>query len=474
MASMRSHIRAQATWVAVMDIGALAVGSFIGASMRFPPEEKWFYILDHLQGWCLLAAGILLANYLAGSYKLQYTFSRFNLIVTWLFSVIMALMMLSVTSYAWFREEFVLGRGVLFLSIVAYSVIALFLKLLVYRSLFRSQILLCRTVVIGAGARAEELRRVLENEFVLPAHKVVACLRISGFDSNVEVPEGLSEVAIIDCKPGDAERVIRSLGVNLIVLGLNEMEKAVNLYPKLRKLRFDGMEVLSPLSVAEIYSGKTPLALITEDLMMSASMESKLPMVRRLKRLVDIFTAVVFLILLLPVMALIALLIKLTDPWSPVFYLQQRAGRFGKPFMMIKFRTMRHGAEKETGPVWSKVGDTRITPIGRVLRKFRLDEIPQFVNILKGEMSLVGPRPERPELAHELEKLIPFYMEREHMMPGLTGWAQIRCPYGDSVEDAARKLEYDLYYMKHLSFSLDLQIILSTLRIVLLGMERAP
>jgi lipopolysaccharide/colanic/teichoic acid biosynthesis glycosyltransferase len=133
---------------------------------------------------------------------------------------------------------------------------------------------------------------------------------------------------------------------------------------------------------------------------------------------------------------------------------------------------MREGAEKETGPVWASDSDERVTRLGRILRRFRLDEIPQFVNIIRGDMSLVGPRPERPELVAELEKTVPFYRERENVMPGLTGWAQIRYGYGNTTEDAARKLEYDLYYMKHLSFALDLQILLSTLQIVLFGAEK--
>ena len=125
-----------------------------------------------------------------------------------------------------------------------------------------------------------------------------------------------------------------------------------------------------------------------------------------------------------------------------------------------------------TGPVWSDGYDKRVTPVGRVLRRFRLDEIPQFLNILKGDMSIVGPRPERPELHAELEKRIPFFGERSNVLPGLTGWAQVRYPYGNTVDDAARKLEYDIYYIKNLSLSLDLQIILRTIRIVLVGLEK--
>jgi lipopolysaccharide/colanic/teichoic acid biosynthesis glycosyltransferase len=139
---------------------------------------------------------------------------------------------------------------------------------------------------------------------------------------------------------------------------------------------------------------------------------------------------------------------------------------------MHKFRTMRDDAEDGTGAVWSTENDPRVTFIGRILRKFRLDELPQFWNILKGEMSLVGPRPERTSIVAELLEQIPFYEEREYAMPGLTGWAQIQYPYGATVDDSKHKLEYDLFYIKNLSLSLDLQIVLRTLRIVVLGKEK--
>jgi len=196
-------------------------------------------------------------------------------------------------------------------------------------------------------------------------------------------------------------------------------------------------------------------------------------MYRQLKRFVDVAISLVAGVVLAPVGALVAAVIKLAEPGSPVLYHQERVGLFGKPFTIMKFRTMRAGAETESGAVWAMEGDPRITPVGRFLRISRLDEIPQIINVLRGEMSIVGPRPERPEFVTQLAAAIPWYEERENILPGITGWAQIRYPYGSSVDDARRKLEYDLFYMKHMSMSLDIQIILRTLRIVLLGKERS-
>jgi lipopolysaccharide/colanic/teichoic acid biosynthesis glycosyltransferase len=152
---------------------------------------------------------------------------------------------------------------------------------------------------------------------------------------------------------------------------------------------------------------------------------------------------------------------------GPTLYSQRRVGKDGVPFTIYKFRSMRADAEATSGAVWSTVGDPRVTPIGRVLRRTRLDEIPQLWNVLVGDMSFVGPRPERPEFVSELSKQIPFYGQRHVVRPGLTGWAQVRHRYGASVEDAQQKLQFDLYYIKNMSIALDLFIVLETVKTVL-------
>ncbi len=455
----------------MMDVACLVLGAFIGIAFRFTHEEVGTYVYEHLEGWLLLFGGVLLANYLAGSYRLQYTYSRFNLVVTWIFSICFALIIVSITSYTWFQQ--ILGRGVLLWTLVAYSSLSLLLKLLVYKYLFRSNVFLCRTVIIGCGQRAHEMRDIIEREYVLPAHSVVAFIDLEDFGHAYTAVEAKgSNDTVLQCSQENLEGLIRSLGVSLIVLGFDNTSDAKPLYSTLKRLRFDGVEVLGPLNVCEIYQGRTPLDLIDEHLLMEASLESSLPMVWRLKRLIDILVSLIGILLLFPVAIVVSLVIKAASPRDPVLYTQVRVGQFGREFKIFKFRTMRADAEKETGPVWAESNDVRITPLGKFLRAVRLDEIPQFINILIGDMSLVGPRPERPEIIDNLEQEIPFYSERENVTPGLTGWAQIRYPYGSTVEDAKHKLEFDLYYMKHLSISLDLQIMLSTLRIVIMGKER--
>ncbi|HEY8351792.1 MAG TPA: exopolysaccharide biosynthesis polyprenyl glycosylphosphotransferase, partial [Sphingomonadales bacterium] len=184
-----------------------------------------------------------------------------------------------------------------------------------------------------------------------------------------------------------------------------------------------------------------------------------------LKRLFDVTTSLLLLLLTLPILIVTAIAIKVTSP-GPVFYRQERVGQGGRTFMVLKFRSMRTDAERN-GPQWAQANDDRVTPVGRLIRTARIDEIPQIFNVLKGDMSFVGPRPERPVFVEQLAKEIPFYLERHRVKPGITGWAQINYPYGASVEDARHKLQYDLYYIKNYSIFLDFLVLIQTLRVVL-------
>jgi len=189
---------------------------------------------------------------------------------------------------------------------------------------------------------------------------------------------------------------------------------------------------------------------------------------RRFKRAFDVAASAAGLVALSPILGAVAAALKILDP-GPVFFLQTRAGLGAKPFRIIKFRTMRAGAE---GAPVTAGGDARVTPVGRILRRTKLDELPQLFNVLVGHMSFIGPRPERPEFVSELQKQIPYYMERLAVKPGITGWAQVRYRYGSTVEDAVEKLQYDLYYIKNLSLFLDLLIVLNTVQVVLFARGR--
>jgi exopolysaccharide biosynthesis polyprenyl glycosylphosphotransferase len=228
-----------------------------------------------------------------------------------------------------------------------------------------------------------------------------------------------------------------------------------------------GMRVLSLATFHEDYLSRIDLDLLTaNDLLMTHGFAAG-RLTDMMKRLSDIVIGFTMLILLLPLMALVALAIKI-DSTGPVFYRQQRVGKFDLPFTLFKFRSMTADAEAGGRPIWAQRHDPRVTRAGRFIRATRIDELPQLVNVLRGEMSLVGPRPERPHFVEQLSRAIPFYRQRSYVKPGVTGWAQVNFPYGASIEDAREKLAYDLYYVKHRSFLLDAFILLSTIRVVLL------
>ena len=193
---------------------------------------------------------------------------------------------------------------------------------------------------------------------------------------------------------------------------------------------------------------------------------NKSVVVQNLKKILDICLSFVLIVVFLPVILITTLTIKL-DSTGPIIYRQKRLGKNGKPFTLFKFRSMYQDAETNEA-IWAKRRDNRVTRVGKWIRIFRIDEIPQLFNVFRGDMSIVGPRPERPEFVNELENEIPYYFIRHSVKPGITGWAQINYPYGASVEDSLNKLEFDLYYVKNMSLWLDIRIILKTISVILL------
>lgn len=234
------------------------------------------------------------------------------------------------------------------------------------------------------------------------------------------------------------------------------------------QLRYSGVNVVSLINLCEEVYQFVPLELVSPGWLLAASDLPQMLYIRKVKRAFDIIVSTAGLLVLGPVMLLGMAAVKLTSR-GPVFYRQARLGRFGRSFEVLKLRSMVVDAEKD-GAQWSAAGDDpRSTPVGKILRRFRIDEIPQLINVFRGEMSFVGPRPERPQFTEMLAEQIPCFRERLLVQPGITGWAQVNYPYGADIHDARRKLEYDLYYMKHMSVFLDLFILLDTVAIVFRG-----
>ncbi|MGE3491230.1 MAG: TIGR03013 family XrtA/PEP-CTERM system glycosyltransferase [Vicinamibacterales bacterium] len=271
-------------------------------------------------------------------------------------------------------------------------------------------------------------------------------------------------VGTIDDIPGLTER----MRVDRVVVSLSD-ERGKLPMGQLLDVRLRSGVVFDHLaSVYEEYTGKIALENLRPSWLVFSAGFRKTRALLAAKRAFDIVAAVSGLILAAPLMALSALVVKLESPNDPVLYHQARVGLNGKVFTIHKFRTMRSDAEAGTGPIWSRANDTRVTSVGRFMRKTRLDEIPQLWNVLCGEMSLIGPRPERPSFVAQLTEQIPFYGQRHVVKPGLTGWAQVRYSYGASVEDAIEKMQYDLFYVKNLSIRFDIVIAFETVKTVLL------
>jgi exopolysaccharide biosynthesis polyprenyl glycosylphosphotransferase len=274
-------------------------------------------------------------------------------------------------------------------------------------------------------------------------------------------PEALYEV-VGRWRPGAREELIelcRTRGVDEIVLPTGAAELEPVLVHALHCLPL-GCRLRSEADFHEDLLSAVPVMHVPPEWMLAQGLDTSNHLAEAIKRLTDIALAVTLLVVSAPV-HLLAMLALAVQGGGPVFYRQVRVGRHGRPFSILKLRSMRMDAE--TGAAqWASPDDARATPVGRILRRTRLDELPQLLNILVGEMSFVGPRPERPEFVAELERTIPFYSWRHFVRPGLTGWAQINYPYGSSVEDARRKLEYDLFYIRHYSVLTDLSIALRT------------
>jgi len=254
--------------------------------------------------------------------------------------------------------------------------------------------------------------------------------------------------------------------VDRIVVALDERRGSLPV-DQLLLCRLRGINVEDGVTFTENLTGKLCVESLHPSSIIFSNGISGRFYTSKLKRVSDILAGLFGLLFLGPLCVLIAIAIKL-DSKGPVFYRQERVGRDGKVFRLIKFRSMVMDAEKD-GPIWAVNNDDRCTRVGKIIRKLRLDEIPQLINVLKGTMSIVGPRPERPFFVKKLEKAIPFYYHRHLVKPGVTGWAQIYYPYGATMEDAIEKLKYDLYYIKNISPVLDLRIISETVKIVLLG-----
>ncbi len=327
-----------------------------------------------------------------------------------------------------------------------------------YAQFFSSPLLRRRAVIVGAGVIGRALSR--ETESATSEYEYV------GF---IDDDPGLQGVYVAGLKVlgdhGALPAIIKEHAVDEVIVaqpGAIEGE----LFRALTHCHEHGVEIKPMSRVYEEVLGQVPAEYLGPNWFLNATNSHFPTLYRLVKRLMDIVVGVVGLIVLALLLPFIALAIYL-DNRGPIFYRQERCGLFGKPFYLYKFRSMVTNAEQVGQVKWAEKNDPRVTRVGKFMRRTRIDELPQFINILRGDMSIVGPRPERPQFVDQLEQQIPFYRARLSAKPGLTGWAQVRYRYGSSVEDALIKLKYDMYYIKNRSFFLDTIIIFRTIGVVL-------
>jgi len=355
------------------------------------------------------------------------------------------------------------GRGIFTLGIflVAFGLIG-------YRIAFLrlSQTLLFaqNTLVLGDGVFARELAREIQK-------RPESGLRLLGLVSENGLnpgggPDSGGKPQIV----GTTQQLVPLVSQHAVLRLIVAMQDRRGKLPvnELLQLKAQGVVVEDGIQVYESLSAKIPLVGLTPGWLVFTEGFGVSPLQRMCIRLTSVSLALIGLVLSGPLMLLLALLIKLDSP-GPVFFRQERVGKRGRIFHLLKFRSMRDNAESDTGPVWAQENDPRVTRVGGFMRKWRLDELPQFFNILRGEMNLVGPRPERPCFVEQLSQKIPFYGYRHMVRPGITGWAQVKYRYADTELSQMEKLQYDLFYCKHRSVGLDLLIAFHTAKIVLSG-----
>jgi len=355
---------------------------------------------------------------------------------------------------------FILAVGLVFLFIAGWR---FWYMIILDRGMFNQNIIL-----VGSGDLSKQITNEIKSRKDI-GYKIVASIPIkieksasAGYEKDSQKTETSDQPQI-----GDLLRMANQNNVTSVIVALDEKRGC---FPtqELLACRVKGIDVIEGNSFFEMLKGKLIVSQLSPSWLIFSKGFEKTFFEKLVKRALDTSLSLVLGILTAPLIALVMLLIKL-DSKGPVIYSQERVGRHRKPVRIYKFRSMIQDAEKASGPQWAEEEDPRITRVGRIIRKLRIDEIPQLWNVIKGNMSMVGPRPERQFFVEQLEKTIPFYKERFTVKPGLTGWAQIRYAYGASEDDAEEKLNFDLFYIKNMSILFDLVIIFNTVKIVLFG-----
>ncbi len=446
--------------LAAAEAAVLFALPYLAALVRFGADLN---SAERSVGWLaprslVFAAIAMLCMVALGLYSARQRAKATGLLVRIGASMALAAAAMALVSYL--VPQIAVGRGVLAIAAVG-AVVMVTLSRFVFGRLVNDEVFKRRVLVYGAGKLALSVsmlrRRSDQRGFVVVGY-------VPSGSGRQSVPE--ERIAVLD---STLLEFAREHEVDEIVVAMDDRRRAFPVH-ELLECRLAGVEVIDLVSFLERETGKVRLDVLNPSWMIFSEGFRRDVLRRFSERAFDLVAASALIALTWWIMLLTALAILIEDgPRAEIFYRQVRVGLDGRNFKVLKFRSMLADAEPDGRARWALASDSRVTRVGAIIRKVRIDELPQILNVLRGDMSFVGPRPERPEFVAELSERIPYYRERHCVKPGITGWAQLCYPYGSSERDAAEKLQYDLYYVKNHSLLFDLMILLQTVEVVLLG-----
>ena len=446
----------------IVEILILLSAAYLGVNIRLVAEHNWSANFEEFfPSDCAFAIAIVLGMSALGMYQRNLSEGLRTTFLRLMPSFAMGLAILVIIFYV--APNLYLGRGILLLAFFIAGTGILVARVIFFK-FSESKFLASRIIFLGTSELAKECSVVASNNISDHKYDIIGFVPVPGETSCVPS----SAILRLD---ETLLATARRCNVNEIVVAIHNRRGGNLRIQELLECKLSGINVIDSAAFFEREACQIRVDSLQPSWLVFGTGFDQTIIRTFFKRVFDLLISAIILPLAVPLMLFTALCIYIEDR-SPIFYRQERVGKNGKSFMVLKFRSMRNDAELAGQPLWATSNDPRITRVGSVIRKLRIDELPQILNVLKGEMSFVGPRPERPFFVKQLSEEILFYNVRHSIKPGITGWAQVRYQYGSSVEDAIQKLQYDLYYVKNNSFFLDILILIDTLRVVLFGSGR--
>lgn len=454
------YISKMAVFLFSLEAFMLMASVYLGAKIRFFDQAPFFSgsLPDLLPQASTFAVVMALSMAAMGMYQLDSRPDPKSTLLRLMPSMVLGLGLISLVFY--WAPDLYFGRGILGI-VMLLAMAGIFLTRSAFFKWSSLGIAESRVMVLGTGAKAKEYSDLIESDLSCHKFKIVGFVPLPGEEQRVPFPSVLSAEWLLAA-------LANKYSVSEVIVAVGDRRNGSFPIQELLECKLNGVKVSDCAKFYERERGQIRVDSLHPSWLVFGDGFEQGILRTSVKRAFDLVASIVLLVATFPVMLVTAIGILIEDG-APILYRQERTGKGGRAFMVLKFRSMRNDAEKEGQPQWAATNDPRTTRAGRFIRKLRIDELPQIFNVLKGEMSFVGPRPERPYFVDQLTAKIPYYNTRHSIKPGITGWAQVRYQYGASVEDAIEKLQYDLYYVKNNSLFLDIIILIDTIQVVLLG-----